>query len=1032
MKLCRACLLLFLSLGCSSALDAQQNYRVERFTTDNGLPSNGIKGLEWDESTGFLWIATEAGVTRYNGADFSTFSRINTPQLFSDRMLLMLKNLAGRIYTVDEAGNIFFIIENRLQFLDSVTLGTRSSTVKLIGLASSGQLFRQSAGQPPAVNFGFNCARDILMPVSDTNVLIYHTDTLYGLAPGLYDYTAGIKDPVLVIPLEKDARLFRLAGQLFVFTARRQVFRLDTDAHRPLSARLVAEKDIPGLPRSSMDEKERIFWENGMAHPIVIAGSRAWLLEYKDQRLDARLISEAVPTDMMLDYAQYAEKNGILFLGTNSRGIVLVRKNQVIPVKKDPPDITETTACYSQLALPNGSIMANRLDHKAAILGGPPPPPSLLPVKTPTFDNFLLITPDSTLWYSFSDSIYSYSYRTGRTAACYAEKGSITTGFALSGNALYLANAVGIGEIQNGKIDYRYRYPEPDVNSHAPFSMLEIAPGQLAIASCSGLTRYDTRTGRLDTMLHIPGICIRALWKYKDYLFIGTYGKGIFLWKQGVLKPIPLDKNKYLEYAHCFIPDRNGFFWISTNKGLFRVLPEDMVNAFEKNIPQIYYQYYGQNDGMDITELNGGCTPCALSLNDSALSFPSMDGLIRIDPTIPDPPVQGDNIYIDAGYADGEMMNATSLVTPKLPPNTHELVFQLGFPAWTGVENIYIEYKLEPYSPKWQLLEIQNDPAIRFSNLPPGDYRLQIRKLNGSGRNNYSFKESSFRIAAHWYQQEWAWLFSICCLVALVVALVGLRTRQFQIRQNRLEHQIAIKTNELKLKNDELEKTDHIKTRLISIISHDLVTPLRFLHMAGKSLLENKHELSEELQEETVTEMMNTSKELELLSTNILNWIKYRNDERRLAKESFSLHQLTAQLFGIFNWMAKQKQIRLINSVEERLQLYQFIDPVKVVLYNLLLNGINFTPEGYIQVSSSRSQEGVMIVIQDTGVGMTQDQINNIMADHFIISSANVDNRKGNGLGYLIIKDLLKIIKGSLSIQSGKGKGTTVTIRLPA
>ena len=174
-----------------------------------------------------------------------------------------------------------------------------------------------------------------------------------------------------------------------------------------------------------------------------------------------------------------------------------------------------------------------------------------------------------------------------------------------------------------------------------------------------------------------------------------------------------------------------------------------------------------------------------------------------------------------------------------------------------------------------------------------------------------------------------AWLLAVCLLAMLVADSVGLRTRQFQVRQRRLEEQIAIKTRELKLKNEELEKTDHIKTRLISIIGHDLVTPLRFLHMAGKSLLEKKQELSEELREETVTEIMNTSKELELLSTNILNWIKYRNDDRRLAKENFSLYQLTGQLFGIFKPMAKHKQIRLINQVDEGLLLYSTYRPGK-------------------------------------------------------------------------------------------------------
>jgi signal transduction histidine kinase len=264
-----------------------------------------------------------------------------------------------------------------------------------------------------------------------------------------------------------------------------------------------------------------------------------------------------------------------------------------------------------------------------------------------------------------------------------------------------------------------------------------------------------------------------------------------------------------------------------------------------------------------------------------------------------------------------------------------------------------------------------------------------------------------------------------------VIGIVRLRTRHFKIRQNRLEQQIAEKTRELQVKNEELEKTDTIKTRLISIISHDLITPLRFLHLTGKNLIEKRHGLTEELQKEAIGEMANTSKELELLSTNILNWIKYKNEDRRMARESFNLHELVTQLTGIFNAMARQKQIGLINDIDEQLILFQYIEPVKIVLYNLILNGINFTSEGYVRVSSTSGKEGVTLLIEDTGVGMTPEQINNIMADHFIISSANVDNRKGNGLGYLIIKDLMKILRGTLSIRSEKDKGTLVTVWVP-
>src|ERR1700744_3555696 len=124
-------------------------YQVERFTTDDGLPSNGIKGMQWDEQTGFLWIATEAGVTRYNGSEFVTFNRSNTPGFFTERMLFLLKTRDGRLYTSDESGNLFLIVSNKLQFIGQEKVDMRPTTFKLIGLVASGKLFRQSSLQAP-------------------------------------------------------------------------------------------------------------------------------------------------------------------------------------------------------------------------------------------------------------------------------------------------------------------------------------------------------------------------------------------------------------------------------------------------------------------------------------------------------------------------------------------------------------------------------------------------------------------------------------------------------------------------------------------------------------------------------------------------------------------------------------------------------------------------------------------------------------------------------------------------------------------
>jgi len=1001
----RSLLLFFLFLGKCLTGVPQKNYRIERFTTDNGLASNGIKGLQWDETTGFLWLATEAGVTRYNGMDFFTFSKTNTPEIISERMLFLYKNQAGRIYTSDETGNIFFVMQNRLQYLGQVKLDARPSAFKLVGLAASGKMFRQSADQPPS-HFGFSFLEETLIPVNEDRIILYHQDTIY-------DYRVGRLEPIPMTALEPGSRVFYLDDHLFVFTPQQNIYQLSMDSftRQPVKWGLKGEGQL--------------FWSSSMKHPILIAGHKAWLLSYAGGQMTGRLICDVVPEDALLSFAEYDEKNDILFLGTNSKGIIIVRRDKVRPVKVSHPSSDGVTSTYSQLALSGESILTSHGD----ILGGAAPLPGMLPIRT-SFNNFIYKDGDSVLWYSYGDSIFSYNYHSRKTRMFLAGKGSITDGFIRIDSNIYTANAVGIGVIGKESVNYLHRWPQADVNSNVPFAMVELNPGVLAIGCCNGLFSFDLRSRRLDTLFCSPGTCVRALWQHEGYLFIGTHGKGIYLWKDGVLKPIPLDKSNYLQYAHCFFPDKLGFCWISCNKGLFRARPSEMINAFEKGDSILYYHYYGKNDGMDITELNGGCTPCALMLNDTTVSFPSMDGLIWVDPTRPLTQLPEGAIYIDAFTVDGKKMDITSLLRPNLPSNTRELSFSLCFPAWVNKENIYIEYKLEPYLKDWQLLDIQHTPSLRFSNLPPGDYVLHVRKINGFGKDNYAVAESSFSIASHWYQQPWAWLLCLCCLTGLIVTIVRLRTRQFKVRQYRLELQITAKTKELKQKNEELERTDLIKTRLISIISHDLVTPLKFLHLAGKSLIEKKSELPEELQRETITEIMNTSKELELLSTNILNWIKYRNEDRRLVKESFNLHLLVRQLFGLFNSMAKQKQIRLINQVDEQLSLYQFIEPVKIVLYNLVLNGINFTSEGHIVVSSEPAPEGIALIIEDTGVGMTQEQINNIMADHFIISSANVDRRKGNGLGYLIIKDLLKIIRGTLVIRSEKGKGTRVKILL--
>jgi signal transduction histidine kinase len=97
-------------------------------------------------------------------------------------------------------------------------------------------------------------------------------------------------------------------------------------------------------------------------------------------------------------------------------------------------------------------------------------------------------------------------------------------------------------------------------------------------------------------------------------------------------------------------------------------------------------------------------------------------------------------------------------------------------------------------------------------------------------------------------------------------------------------------------------------------------------------------------------------------------------------------------------------------------------------VYNLLSNAINFSTSGEIIIGAIIVGDHIKLTVADKGSGMTPEQIKNILSDKFIISSANIDNRKGNGLGYLIIKDLLKMMDANIELESKKGKGTLVSV----
>jgi len=1005
-------------IATSATAQLAESSHVQQYTTDNGLPSNGIKGLQWDERTGFLWMATEAGIVRFNGVDFNSYTKENISSITSERMLFMVRNNAGKIYTADQPGNIFYIDKSKpvlwRKAASSANINPYLGNYYLLGV--SDVFFNKNANSLTPYKFSAGFTRTLC--ISDTSVLMLNQGILSL-------YSISFKDPVVIL-FEKGSinTIFRINNNSFILNNKNEIFLFNTKDQSISPVSITTE--AAGLLKQKPDNNI-FYWQTGMSNPVYINGEMAWKLTYTNKVISAEMIFTGIPAGSYIKSVQYSEKNGLLFIGTESKGLIVINQNRVQSKKRNQVS-NNRNSYYSQVELENGNILTNESD----IIGNSTTAIDTLPIKG-KFDFYVSQTNENLLWYNQAEAsvghncLHQYNKTTGQTKIFEKIKwGDLVT---VSGTDIYLANMLGIGILDADSLRFLYKYPK-ELTGIVIFDFAEISPGILAVATCGGLLRFNTTTHQLDTIFNKENICVRSIWKYKDYIFFGTYGSGFYAYKNGVIRSMPLDKNKYLLYAHCIVPDDNGYCWISTNRGLFKASLSEFTNAFDRTNATIYYHYFGKKDGMEMTELNGGCTPCALRLSNHTISFPTMDGLLWVDPKKAIPILPEGEIFIDEILVDNNAVDQDLLQHKKLPAQTREITIKLGFSAWCNKENIYIDYQLNDTT-TWKAVNTDNETLIRLGSLSSGKYILRIRKLNGFGKDNYSYKTIEFIIATPWYKQWWFYALIATAILGIFILIYRLRITQLKIKQIKLERQVAEKTEELLQKNNTLEKSNHINNRLISIISHDIITPLKFLNVAGKNLLEKKSVMPEELKDETIEEITNTSKELQLLSTNILNWIKYQNENRRQVKEQFYLQEMLNQVFGILNSMAHQKNLQLISNVGQELQVTQYFEPLKILVYNLVTNAIHFSENGVININASETENKVSISVSDEGVGMTTDQIKNIMADQFIVSSANMDNRKGNGLGYLIIKDLLKMLNAQLFIKSEKGKGTTVNIELP-
>ena len=549
-------LLSLLYFSPSGHTQPASHFTVQFYTTENGLPSNGIKGLQWDEKTGFLWMATEAGIARFNGINFKIFNKENSDVIKAERMQYLIRNLRGDIYANDQVGTIIRINKHKLSFRKKLDPESRLLGFTTYGLTVSDTFFNYRLDHPGKVSFAIRFQK--LIPLTDTSLIAIKNNTVF------YN-TLTDTDPVLIkLNGLRINEGFVINKNCFLVSDKKDIFLFNesTKSISPVSVNAPAS-----VIAKIKNTKTVLLWDTGLDNPILIFEKTAWQLLFDGTNITAEEICNSIPTGILFQYAQYSKEKKILFLGTDSKGLIIISANKVQPVKNRNPEGNERNAYYSQIELPDGNVLTN----EGHIIGTKPISKEALPLKG-KFGFNISRTGDSLLWYSQYETdarfntLHRYNFKTGITKNYSKISAANHFVISLQNNKTIVLNEKGIGELQEDTIHYICLFRGNKIKN-APGDIIEAEPGVVVVAIRDAILKFNTSTLKLDTLIHEENLYARTLFRYNEYLFAGTYGKGFYLIKNGKAKPMPLDKNKYLLYTHCFMPDNRGFCWISTNRG---------------------------------------------------------------------------------------------------------------------------------------------------------------------------------------------------------------------------------------------------------------------------------------------------------------------------------------------------------------------------------------------------------------------------------------------------------------------------------
>jgi signal transduction histidine kinase len=221
---------------------------------------------------------------------------------------------------------------------------------------------------------------------------------------------------------------------------------------------------------------------------------------------------------------------------------------------------------------------------------------------------------------------------------------------------------------------------------------------------------------------------------------------------------------------------------------------------------------------------------------------------------------------------------------------------------------------------------------------------------------------------------------------------------------------------------------EQLKTNFVSLISHDLKTPIAKIQaIADRLLLQN---LADPIQKD-LKNLRASSDELHHYIQSILKLLRVESRDLKLNREACDLNEIITQAVTQLQPLATEKNIEVRTNLEPLFSIEADATLIKEVLVNLIDNAIKYTPiKGEIIVSTREIEDRVLVTISDNGVGIPLEE-QEFVWQKFARGKDQALKSKGSGLGLYLVKFFIELHGGQVNLDSNPAKGTKVSFSLP-